>query len=574
MTADPSTADAPATPAESRLRRLAKAGVACALFGIFGTFAFAPYGLFPLAYLALVPLLWITANSTSRKSAFAGGFVAGLCFFGGSLWYIVELGIFPVIGLCVYLALYPAVFCVLWRPFAGANRALPVLLATLAAATFWTGLEWLRGVLFTGLPYVLLGHTQTPLLAGIQVADVVGAYGVTFWVALLGSTLWAVVRHRRVAWLSAAATVAVLASVFSYGTYRLSEAEQTVAAGPSVLLLQPNMPMQNSGGFDSARYVLWHVKATSDALAADGDVDLVVWPESVTPAINPESRSTYTDYPRLLTGELITLSHEALKQASQGRTVIAGGSFGQEYVPRTADNGLAYPHPSDRRNSVYEYRDGQQTGGRYDKSHLVPYGEYMPFRDWPAPIGWLYPVFQVFHPWGGEEWELTAGQEVTLFDIASAGGQEYRAITPICFEDIVPERVRLMAYGDRFGGGGKRADLLINVTNDGWFRGPQMEQHLQAARFRSVEVRLPSARAVNTGVSAVIGPSGEVVAKLSAAVDGTLRATMPVDSRSSPYGTIGDLFAQSCFALAVVHLILQLAAGVRKRVQARKPRHD
>ena len=566
-------------------RRLLRAHLCAALFGLLAFFSFAPFGQFYLAWLAPVPLLWSASRARGPWRAFGAGYVAGLCYFGSSLWYIVVLGIFPVLGLTAYLAVYVGLFAMIWRPLASRP-----LLGVVGAATVWVGLEWLRGVMFTGLPYVFLGHSQSPLLAGIQVADGLGAYGVSWWTMLLAATLWQVaewgvpvVRARRerarqmlvrprngltseappepgepttsVTTLipTLLVTLAVLAGVFGYGFWRLGETIRT--PGPRVMLLQPNFPLRNDTPLDEPAYLAWHRDTTRDALAAEeGRVDLVVWSESVLPYVNPESRSVpfRAEYRRDLVA-----TDALLRQVSRGRpSVIAGGGYAAGWAER--DGGRLAP--ADRRNSAYFYAGGEQSPQRYDKRHLVPFGEYMPFRTWPAPVGWLYPLFTLFHPWGSD-WELTAGGTRDVFLLP--GGA--RAVTPICFEDIVPERVRELVYDDA---GVKRADVIVNVTNDGWFRGTQQAQHLQAALFRSVENRAPTVRAVNTGISAVVDSTGRVVEQLAAHEPGVLVATVPLDERSTLFGRVGDAFAIVCATATLLVAMLNLARRfVRRKSQ-------
>ena len=538
----------------NRLRRALPMLGAAALFGALGTFCFAPYGQFYLAWVWLAPLMFIAANATSWKTAAAGGYVAGLLFFLGNLWYIAYLGVGPLAGLVAYLAAYPALFALIWRPWARRNT----LAAAVVAAAVWTGLEWLRGMAFTGLPYVLIGHSQSPLVHGIQVADVLGAYGVTFWVSLCGATAWAVFRHRiqlYKALPTLGLTAIVLAGVFGYGFYRVSEYEPI--KGPRVMLLQPDFPLRNDAPLDELAFVQWHLDETFKTLREHDDVDLIVWPESVAPPLNPEARRAFSGT-GLLREQLIIETHQRLRIMSRDRAIIVGGGLGRDYETRVAANGVEYPHPGFRQNAAFLYNDGDQSSETYAKRHLIPFGEFMPFRTHGPPLGWLYNVFALFHPWG-EDWQLDAGDR----DVAFFFG-EFRAITPICFEDLLGNRVREMAYGD---GGAKRADLIVNLTNDGWFRGPQMAQHLQAASFRSVETRLPTARAVNTGVSAVVDPLGRVVEALPAGETGVLVADVPLDGRWSPYGVVGDGFAVLCFVatitLACASAVVALLARFR-----------
>ena len=357
-----------------------------------------------------------------------------------------------------------------------------------------------------------------------------------------------------------------------YGVWRLGQTD--LAPGPRVVLLQPDFPMLNTEPLDDEAVVEWHADATRRAIKEHPDADLIVWPESMAPTLNPSARAVYADYPRLLSGELVPQTHDFLKSASAaGPAVLVGGSYGQGWQRRTtpADKGsLDYPLPSDRRNSFYLYQNGEQSPLRYDKTHLFPYGEYIPFKDWPPPIRWLYDLANLFNPWGGD-YSITPGTERTVFDLTTRGGVPYRAVTPICFEDIIPPQTRALCYEPD---GTKRTDLIVNGTNDGWFRGNQMEQHLQAALFRSVENRVPTVRSVNTGGTAVVDSAGRVVAKLSSGTAGALSAVVPLDGRSSLYGRFGDAFAAACFAVTLAWAAWLAAGGVRRRYSRRRLAKD
>ena len=552
--------------------RVALAGVGVALFVASTAVAFAPFGQFYLAWVGVVPLLLAIKATRGPWSAAAVGFAAGLGYFGVGLWYLWYIGFWPMVGSVVYLAPYLAVFAVLWRPLArrDATRG-GVALGVVAAALLWTGLDWMRGTFLLSLPYIFLGHTQSPVLPMIQVADALGDYGVTFWVVLLNAALLAAWTHRRsirTAVPTLAGVAAFLLLVGLYGGWRIAQTDPT--PGPRVVLLQPNVPLLNTEPTDDAADFRWLAAAT-DRTLAKGAADLVVWPEAFLPSINPSARAAYRGYPDLRKTPLLPAIDAYLSERSGGGVaLLVGGGFGDGWTRRTYDEdprgGFDYPFPTDRRNSVYLYEDGEQSASRYDKTHLFPYGEYIPLRDWPVPFRWIYDLTLAFNPWG-DDYALTPGTERTVFDLQTSGGTKYRAVTPICFEDIIPPQTRALVYEPD---GTKRADVIVNVTNDGWFRLNQMEQHLQAALFRSVENRVPTARSVNTGGTAVIDSVGRIVAKLPSGVEGVLTASVPMDARSSPYGRVGSLFAVAC-AAGTGGWALWRVGGTVGRL-ARKPR--
>ncbi len=495
--------------------------------GVASFFAFAPFGQFYLAWVAAVPVLWLVATSRSWWTAAVMGYGYGVVYFGGNLWYLWYIGLFPLLGAMFYLAFYPALFALLWRPMAKRGG----LTAVVGGAVTWVAIDWIRAHVLTGLPYVFLGHAQHPVPALTQIADATGVHGVTFLVLLLNGLVWQAIVHRgrmKPVLPTAGVVGAVAAAVLVYGWFRL--AERDFQEGPRVMLLQPHFELLNTEAVDDVALINWLAGETVAAMRRqESPIDLVVWPESSVPPLNPETRglSFAGKY-----GGLIRETHELLRQLSDsGPSLMIGGSYRSDWRP-DGDRLKSF----DKRNSVYFYEDGEQSTLRYDKQHLFPFGEYIPFGEQPVPIRWMHGFFQLFNPWG-EDHSLTEGTEDTVFEVAGV-----RIIAPICFEDIVARRVRDLAYD----GATKRADLLVNVTNDGWFRGNQMAQHLQAAAFRSIENRIPTARSVNNGVSAIIDPDGRVRSFVPAATEGSVVGPVLLDSRSTLYGRFGDLFAYLC----------------------------
>jgi apolipoprotein N-acyltransferase len=243
-----------------------------------------------------------------------------------------------------------------------------------------------------------------------------------------------------------------------------------------------------------------------------------------------------------------------LKGSNAGHAVEAIAALAREYRTAFLVGGLylgdwqprgEYVVSMDRRNSAYLIDSaGRLAPNRYDKIHLVPFGEYIPFKH---SIPWLYRLFIHFGPNYYEEYVLTPGGELTCFDLP----QGVRFVVPICFEDLVPNLVAAMI---RDPGGGKRADLIVNITNDGWFRGSQMSQHFQAAVFRSIEHRVPTARSVNTGISGFIDSAGRASGRIPAGTEGTSMARLLLDRRVTPFTRLGDVFGLTCAGstLAVV----------------------
>ncbi|HEX8914288.1 MAG TPA: hypothetical protein VF796_18215, partial [Humisphaera sp.] len=247
---------------------------------------------------------------------------------------------------------------------------------------------------------------------------------------------------------------------------------------------------------------------------------------------------------------------------NDGVSFLVGGAY-QEPNRRTTEADAA--GKVGRGNAAYFYPRGQgrQSAEPYLKIHLVPFGEFFPFSDsWP----WLHRLLVKLGPPNLQDYHLDRGERAVVFDLArdrgarppgDAGGNgngaadaPWRFVTPICFEDVDGDLCAWLVRGGapRGSASPKKADFLVNITNDGWFRGGQMAQHFQIARFRSIENRVPTARAVNTGISGFIDSMGRVDRSLTIPVgtEGTKHHRLKLDGRVTVFTTYGNLFGPAC----------------------------
>jgi apolipoprotein N-acyltransferase len=200
---------------------------------------------------------------------------------------------------------------------------------------------------------------------------------------------------------------------------------------------------------------------------------------------------------------------------------------------------------------------------QYDKIHLVPFGEFIPFKD---SLPFLYRLFLWLSPYT-DDYTLAAGDQLTVFQISDGAAHSWRAVTPICFEDIVPPLVAEMFRGDN---GAKRADVIVNLTNDGWFRGGEQPEHLKTAVFRSIENRAPTARSVNTGISGFIDSVGHVTDTVAAGTHGWSVKQLGIDPRVTFYTRHGDVFAITCVVISFGYVLFVI---VRSRKRTNEPTH-
>jgi apolipoprotein N-acyltransferase len=550
------------------------------------TLSYAPIGQFYLAWIGLVPWLILIARAQSNKTVFWWSWLTGLIFFALNMWWLVFVTWPGAITLMIYLGFYFVLAGLILRAtnLLNAPTATRSLTAVLLIPTLWVAAEWTRGNLFTGLPWLYLGHTQSPILTMCQVADTTSAYGISFWVVLINSLVALFILHRP-RWthlVPAAATVAaVLVAVLAYGIFRTRE--DTAYPGPVVMVVQPNYPQDNSGakGAPLDEIASFHINKTRDALStlrAQGQfVDLIVWSETMMPDLNKEFRQYLRDHsdPRPKErGKFYDLVHDDLiKLAEEFRTNLLVG--GTAMMPdRSRPGRVAW----NRFNSAYLFDlSGRGASWRYDKIHLVPFGEFIPFRESFPP---LYKFFNLFNPYDSD-YTVTQGKEFTVFAIppraalSSAGTPPsiapapYRFVAPICFEDIDSRLVSEMFRGES-GVNPKRAQFLVNLTNDGWFRANEMAQHLQAATFRSIENRAPTARSVNTGISGFVDPLGRTHDLVPAGTEGVATAKLTLDRRLTFYTQNGDVFPCICGTIAGCVTFVLLYRWIKNRRAVRR----
>ncbi|MCJ8138775.1 apolipoprotein N-acyltransferase [Falsirhodobacter halotolerans] len=409
------------------------------------------------------------------------GHLAGAGYFAVSLNWIVEpflvdpltygwMAPFAVVLISVGLGLF-------WGGAGAVSALVRPALRPVAFAVALTAMEWVRGHILTGFPWALVGHVWIGW-APAQLAAWVGPVGLTLMTALLAALQ---VAFR---WRGAAAAVLGLAAAFGAGTWRLDQPDPA-APGQTVRLIQPNAAQAMKWDPDRAATLLQRGLELS---AAPGSPDLIVWPETSIPYLLDDTLSAEVAF------------------AAQGAISVVGI---QRLEGERAFNSLAVIAP-----------DGQ-VGPIYDKHHLVPFGEYIPFGDTLARVG-----IRAFAAQLGNGYSAGPGPEVLTLGAT-------RALPLICYEAVFPQDVAAAPV---------RPDWLLQATNDAWFgtlTGPY--QHLAQARLRAIEQGLPLLRAANTGVSAVIDARGRILSDLPMGVAGKLDAALPGALPPTLYSRTGDV---------------------------------
>jgi apolipoprotein N-acyltransferase len=531
------------------------------------TLSFAPAGQFYLAWIGLAPWLVMIGGCRSPRSAFFLGWIFAAIFFAANLWWMTPVTIPGMIALEIYCGFFWGAIAMIIRGADLLNRGPRGLLAI---AVIWTAGEWIRGNLMTGFPWLFLGHTQTPILFMCQIADLGGAYAVSFWVVAVNALLAMIWLNRGKNILPAAITVAsLLLAIALYGVYRLHETPSMLSPGPVVAVIQSNDPQSNSGEKSSsiADRLKFHIDHSQAALGQNnGNVDLLVWSETMFPDLNSEARVILQQVPADQTDLRAPLvAYDTISTFARGHhlPILTGGLYEADWQDRDG-----YMIAADRRNSTFLFNaDGRMddsSDGRYDKIHLVPFGEFIPFKN---SIPWLYRIFIRLGPKYYADYELQEGNPsaLTVFQI-TVGGKTARFVTPICFEDADPDLCARM-FRPQPGQlqSGKRADFIVNVTNDGWFIAGENAEHLQTAIFRSIENRVPTARSVNTGISGFIDSTGRTSHLLAPRTSGWESMQLPLDRRVTFYTLQGDFFAEAC---GIASGLIAVAALARRKSRA------
>ena len=529
-------------------RRYAIAFVAGALSNL----AMAPFFLAPVLFLTLPVLVWLIDGATDadrsiRAASFAaaragwwfgfGYFLFGLFWIGEA--FLVEADTFGWM-LPFAVMLMPAGLALFWAAAAASARAFwhPGVARLIVLALALGCFEWLRGHVLTGFPWNVLGYALTWPLTMMQSAGLVGIYTLTLLTVLVFAAPLAMAADARPgaprrqmglrALLITAVPVVLLAA---YGTMRLATAPSDGVEGVTLRVVQPSVPQREKWQADKQAAIFQdHLDLSrTDASGARDDlvgVTHVVWPEAAMPFLpleRPEALAAIAD---MLPGGVHLLTGALRRETADD------------------DAGEARGHPFRAFNSLMVFDGEGALVGLYDKTHLVPFGEYLPWQTTLEAIG----LQQLTRMRGGFTEGVTPRPLLDVPGLPAVGGL-------ICYEAIFPGVVSQSAAPPA---------LLVNVTNDGWFghtTGPH--QHFHQARVRAVEEGLPLIRAANNGISAVIDANGRVIAQLGLNERGTLDAALPRAHTRPLYARWGDIIFLVVGLLLAATLMASIKAARR-----------
>jgi apolipoprotein N-acyltransferase len=474
--------------------------------------AFAPVGIYPLAPIGLA-VLFAVLGTAKEPRPFLTGLLFGLGFFGvGVSWIYVSLHAYG--GMATPLALLATfIFCSILALFPGCSSSLQARIKVTKATrllilipAIWTLLEWVRGWIFTGFPWLAMGYSQVPDSPLAGYAPVLGVYGVSFVVALTaGALAWMWLTRTRFA--RASGGLALIISLFGMG-YVLKQVDWTRPLGAplTVALVQGNIPQEMKWNPEVAATTL----QTYRELASSTRARLTVLPETALPVFYSELPAGYLD-------DLRRIGRERRGDVLAG---VPSGDPTGGYLNSVASLGL----------SPTQF---------YSKHHLVPFGEFI-----PPGFGWVLDVLHI---------PLSNFSRGSLSQPPlSVAGQ--RIAVNICYEDVFGEEI-IRTLPD--------ATLLVNVSNDAWFGdGFAARQHRQISQMRALETGRMMLRATNTGSTAIIDTKGGVVSELALFQRGILQGQAQGYAGETPYVRWGNYPIVFGTALLVT---LTLLMGLRRR---------
>jgi apolipoprotein N-acyltransferase len=513
-----------------------RAGALAAALGALSALAMAPFYVFPVLALTLSGSVWLLDGAVRqarplraaawRGWAFGFGYcLAGLYWVGYSflvnpdthLWLLPFAAVTFPGGLALFFAAAFLISGFLWR---GDWRRVAVFTFAVSAT------EWLRGNILTGFPWNLFGYTWGVADATMQFASVVGVYGLTLLTIFAAASPAATVRANStpqarpfLAWSALILPVAL----FAFGWLRMPAGPQPGIDGILLRVVQPNVPQTEKWNPDLA-IRNWQRLIEPMALNGGQPYTHAVWPEAAPPFILSEHAGAL---------RMIGLS------LPRGATLLSGSVYREVRGGETSFF-----------NGMHAINDAGEVTATYAKSHLVPFGEYLPFQGWMDALG----ITKITGGKGG----YTSGPGVRSLTLSTGSSSVARITTLgplICYEILFPGYVVEP---------GKRPDWLVNMTDDSWF-GPSTGpyQHLGISRMRAVEEGLSVVRAANTGISAIIDPYGRVVASLPLGTQGVIDHGLPKPLQTTGYAAWGNVL----YALAMAVLAVWIGWG-RLRLRA------
>ena len=518
------------------------------LSGLLTAISFPDVNFYHLAWLSLIPLLILVFNSNPKKSFFTG-IISGTVYFSVLLYWIaptftaagepVILGILSLLSLAVYLSIFTGFFCLITAIYFKKSEGGTAVI--LFAPLIWTGIEYIRGHLFGGFPWGLLGYSQWPNKYVAQITDITGVYGVSFLIMTV-NVLFAYLINSIISGdnkktvLKKILTPSILVGAiivlsFAYGVYSLRRHNRSNDLKTlRIAVLQGNIDQYKKWDNEYSEGIITTYENLALEAAKDKP-DIIIWPESALPCL--------LNNDKILRDRISRLCKKTNTWHLVGAVDLYGGDFYNSALLLNASGTLV---------------------GRYDKIHLVPFGETIPLKTF------LGKFIKTLNELG----EISPGKEYKVLPLGFHERRELALGANICFEAIFPEIFQKLSKNG--------ARILVNLTNDAWYMNTSApRQHFIFNVFRAIENRRYLIRAANTGISGVIGPTGRIARETIVFVPGIVVYDIPINPKmpNSFYTVFGDVFAYACILLSAA-LFLTTAGVFRKIIvgrgsQNRKP---
>jgi apolipoprotein N-acyltransferase len=513
------------------------------------SFSFPSPGISLLAWIAFVP--WFIIISSGYKVGLFS-YIIGVSFFILNLSWLRFVTYPGWFLLSLYLAAYLLAFGIISH-YLRKRLGLPHVFT---APFVWVTFEFLRSPPLYGFPWFFMGHSQYLNLPLIQLADITGVYGISFIVIIINAAIADLTgqslvkrkfklnidsiiffrKKKNFYCFNIIIPILLLCLALIYGYFSLNS-YKTLQNGPNICLIQGNIPQGIKIDPDEKqqeeilrKYVSLSLKNTKK------DIDLIIWPETMVPGI-------LNIDPVILDRNIDRLSKKSIQMLANATSanLLVGGT--------AIDVNNKYPQYF---NTAFYYDRKGKLIDRYDKIHLVPFGEFIPFEDYLRFLGHLVPY----------EVSLSSGKRRTIFELGTDNTPKvFKFGVIICYEDTVASLLR------KFRRDG--VDFMVNITNDAWFcDSSELDQHLAIMVFRAIENRICITRAANTGISSFVAPSGQIYDYLALngkyrEIDGVLHNRIRfADTTNTWYTNHGDLFAISCLLITTILLLIALTRRI------------
>jgi apolipoprotein N-acyltransferase len=551
----------------------------------------APFNLSFLAWISLVPFILACSPDAKPKSLALAAYLVSACYWLANIYWIAPITLLGWTSLCLYTALFWPILALSLRYCR--TKKIPLCLTV---PVLFVGAERLRGVFLGGFFWRFLAHSQYQNITIIQIADIFGAAGISFLIAMVNALLaeWIIATRQKqplkfnLFLKTAAVCLAITATIF-YGRWRINQSDKFVTQGPFVASLQSNVPQwikrealrgEPQSAQKTSQELFGELMDNSKA-ALQAGAELIIWPETMVQATLNDEVLIYLE-----PNSQAVLFDKALSEHAKNNAYLLIGA----YSGKVEFNQFADPYIAATYNTAFLYKpDGRKFPKTYSKMHLVLFGEVLPFRK-SCPL--LFNLIMKFNPYGYDH-SLDPGTEYTVFEMTAPPTdtesdrrpRNYKFSVIICYEASIPDLVRRFALDNR---NKKKIDWLINISNDGWFVGfkgdkvspsTELAQHMAICVFRAVENRLSIVRSVNTGISCIIDTLGNIKNDPLAgtlpdkAVDrqgiaGWFLDKLPIDKRTTFFSKFGQWLDFCCaLGLLLFIIITPLAKFVRNRKQ-------